>query len=334
MLDKLMPRGIKNSQLLGEVEASSAESFLDLLVPHRSGPLWDRYDAEGWIFRGQKNAAWDLTPSALRARNALGQQPFTKFKAAQNEEMPPQTLTEQIEHEQQYVLQFAGDASIGGYEIPGDRPELRATEVPMEPHDSREFPPIEHRWIYALAQHYLVPTRLLDWTSRPLVAAYFAAQEAASVARKVARAGRRKLAVWVVSRPFIEQVVSRWDPGAVIVTVPTTSNPNLHAQRGLFTLVRFSKQSERSGRLPSLDELFRDRKNKRSVQSLRPRWQLPLMFKFTLPFAEAPMLMHYLHLHGVDASAVYPGLKSVADAMMESKLRSLVFPNRHNRGNR
>src|SRR5215472_13336883 len=179
-----MRRVADNPHLLSEVHAANAEAFLDLLMPHRSGPLWDRSDAEGWIFRGQSNADWDLTPSALRVRNALGKQPFTKFKAAQIEELPPASLKEQIDHEEAFVLDFAGEASIAGYEIPGDRPELRAPELAVRQHGGREFPPLAHRWIYALAQHYLVPTRLLDWTSRPLVAAYFAAQEAAAAARK------------------------------------------------------------------------------------------------------------------------------------------------------
>jgi hypothetical protein len=240
----------------------------------------------------------------------------------------PGSLKEQIDQEEDFVLDFADKASIAGYEIPGDRPELRATELAVGQHTGHEFPPLAQRWIYALAQHYLVPTRLLDWTTRPLVAAYFAAQGAAAAARKVAPTGREKLAVWAVSRPFIEQCASSWNPGPVIVTVPTTSNPNLHAQRGLFTLVRFEKHSKLV-ELPPLDNLFRNMRNEARVTAARsPRWQLPLMFKLTLPCAEAPMLMHYLHLHGVDAAAVYPGLKSVTEAMMERKLRSSVRPRR------
>ncbi len=325
-----MPRVDNNPHLLSEAHAANAEDFLDLLMPHRSGPLWDRVDAEGWIFRGQRDADWDLTPSALRVENALGNQPFTKFKAAQIRELPYGSLKEQIDHEEAFVLEFAGRASIAGYEIPGDRPELRVAELAVKRHSGREFPPLAQRWIYALAQHYLVPTRLLDWTTPPLVAAYFAAQEAACAARKAAPTEKERLAVWAVSRPFIEQCASSWNPGPVIVTVPTTSNPNLHAQGGLFTLVRFANNSKRVGRPPSLDNLFRNRRSEVRVKAMRaPHWQFPLMFKVTLPCAEAPMLMHYLHLHGVDAAAVYPGLKSVAQAMMECKLRSSVRPSRH-----
>lgn len=157
---------------------------------HRSGPLWDRVDAEGWIFRGQRDAEWDLTPSALRVGTAPGKQPFTTFKAAQIEEPPYGSLKEQIDHEETFVLQFAGEAvkhRLRATKFRGIARSFEPAELAVGQHSGREFPTLAQRWIYALAQHYLVPTRLLDWTTRPLVAAYFAAQHICNSARGFSR---------------------------------------------------------------------------------------------------------------------------------------------------
>src|SRR5712691_12753295 len=94
-----------------------------------------------WLFRGQADASWSLIPSLTRMLKRV-EIPLDRIRVA----------------EYQLVVRFWSRAHLY---LPSAM--IRSAADPVG------------SWI--VMQHYGVPTRLLDWTRSPYVAAYFALQD-------------------------------------------------------------------------------------------------------------------------------------------------------------
>jgi hypothetical protein len=190
----------------------TADDFLDAIDPRSD--LWAD-DPLGWAFRGQANAEWELRP-----RPARGERAFEEFG------VPGSTSnwSDRRDLQDKVLEDFRAGLDRSGLVIPTEAPNVRSRQQ----YTSMAEPELQAFPMMALAQHYGLPTVFLDWTRRGRVAAYFAAVECADPKR---RPKAEQLAVWALRRNgFPDGNI------ALFYEAPGSSNLNLAAQSGLFTV--------------------------------------------------------------------------------------------------
>jgi FRG domain len=262
---------------------STLAGFVDQIVTVAKAagrPLW---------FRGHRSAAYQLVPGLYRSLRPI--------ETAMGTPVP---------------RNFRGHSSATVYAYPNFQAMLLEFKRFAAPHlQAMSRPPAdEFEWIF-LMQHYGVRTRLLDWTTDPLIALYFATRgDAAGTNRHPLPAAVFAMDPVAVNKQTvdIEGVISlnaeRWDhylephtfdANFPICVAPAHIDPRVIAQSSVFTL--------HGAMLPRLDSYV-------PVQ--------PHIAELEIDAEAVSAIKAELMLLGYDRARVFPELSTIAERVLRA----------------
>jgi hypothetical protein len=313
--------------LVQELSCETSVEFVNSIS--LQGPHFYRYHPHAhWIFRGHAKDSYVLLPAALRPESRPRM--LQLYRRVGREPKDMRLLGGQIYVESTLLQDFLEMADKQGLPLPGDVSglvqSLFMTRHTIDGHSAPEqdgafaigWPARNLIPLIALAQHYGVPTRLLDWTYSPYVAAYFAALEAAQQSDSDVC-----LSVWALDVNHCAQLrlasLPNGDEIPIVVSAPHASNPNLHAQSGIFSLqgVGSMRDGEATMNTP-IDQIIRQ---------IRFRvFPTPVMFHFSVPASEAKKILWLLAKEGITKARLFPGYRGIVQGIEEEALWQYPYP--------
>jgi hypothetical protein len=284
------------------VECNTPEELIEWL----QSPKKIKFKKGGFIFRGQTDSEWGLKPSVFR------QNTITSYK--NNSIGPASNLSDQVDREIDLIKAFAQESNRVGLEIPSHLETLLKTDSPL----FETYPNPDIIEFMSIAQHYGVPTRLLDFTFDPMVACYFAAADQIDFPNN----NRPKsIAVWVVNKFIIDHIsrITCYEPIRY-------RNRYLHAQDGVFILDRGLNAIWKSNsNLFDIDHIIIQEisdkiNNNKTFKVIMDISDKKTIYKFTLPFEKRDKLLELLDNSGINIARISPSYDNVVKFLKQQRI--------------
>ena len=310
--------------------AESVSEFLDYLLP--SADRWKSAKRGDIAFRGQAWSRWHLLPRAFRENETIGYESDAqhRFEAI----VPNQALAEF-----NAIHQFVVAADTSGLPIPESGARLLMQDHPSKIFDEQNW---EYNWpkpeiaeILALAQHHGVPTRLLDFTEDPWVAAYVAASSVweGHLPKEALEDNDGQLSVWAIDLRFIRAINSishRYPERIAEIRVPRANNSYLNSQFGFFLLDRGANDVMARGESLALDHAIVNRAlfwgvgRRLAKYDIKPTWFEDIPVKqVNLSVKYAVELLKELANRGITKGSLMPSFDRIVESLeMQRSLSS------------
>ena len=304
-----------------EVTCSSVEEFIQRIS--YNGDLYRLLNGK-YIYRGEPSDQFKLIPSALRDGENHEQLinlvkvycPSYKFENDNSEHF--QMVAEYIS-----LYEFYLYCDYRGLHVPNinDFREklIGCVNIATILKSYSTWLPLQYIEIAGLAQHYGVYTRLLDWSRDINVALYFAISGLTKASKMP-----ENIVLWVLDTKAF-QVPKQDCPGIELYTPEYAGNPNLCAQKGVFTLYRenchfrdycpdyFIKDDKK---VKSFDEIIKEIDEGNPNQA-KLNNEYPILYKILIPTPKDDELYEYLFKQGYDASLIFPGYEGATKTIKE-----------------
>lgn len=271
-------------------------------------------------FRGHGIAGRDLVPSAYRRDGPCGYDTLLRMMEGHLKyngvavDVPEGLDIEVLEIADLRIFHELCNAQ--GLPVPDlgsttDNPYTEASDMIFR--DGLRGRWMDRRWleVACLAQHYGVPTRLLDWTTDVNVALHFAA---GSALRHMDGPGDG-FCIWVLDLDAAKAVMDDME----VVRPDYSRNPNMRAQSGVMTLLRNRTADELAVPFDrQLAESFERRiaEGDPVAEGIAGSGR-PVLQRLDVPYGLLGDLARYLSSHRYDSSRYRPGYEGAYLCMRE-----------------